>query len=986
MTTLETASTSSLGRALHGAVLQLRAHLSDPSAPIALLVPAASNGVLARRALATQGPVLRVWFETADGLLRQQLPVDIWRQLQPESPGWLRVTLANELQEANALGRFGATLRRSGWRDPLLAALSRLERDAITASDLRALSAKHAPKHVLERAELLATLLDAIAARRTKEGIASPGEITQRAIDASEPGVAAALATGAVVVGDRELSASLHQFLTSWLAKRPVVRIVCPPFGNLPPAPRGMRSACPAAAGEIEVDTSALPRSLATLSRSLFSPPSTAHGAPAPVDDSVVIAHTPDDVRECVECVRVVQRAIEDGVPLDRIAIVLPDGDRRGPLEEALERADIPTTWLVGHAAHDLLPARLLRLALEVAQGDDSVLRIYELLSHPTLDLRSQLGPDAVKGRGRWRRLLGKIDRARGLERIANAIEAMPVDEGDRVLTDEEREREVASRASLVKCTRTLDAELRALDVKGQLGQHARAWASFLKRFARVSDVRAKLLALLDPWSTSNTGPSLTRAQAFDELTSLLDREVARGNLSERSIRVLPPMYLVGGEVDVVCILGLTEGRFPKAAKEDPLLPDELLEALQQTLDRPMPLARSREDLERRRFAAAIGAARKQVWLSVPGLSFKDERPALPSTLLLEAASALLGRRARFSDLSALAVKRGSRAQSWPKDPRDAVDVLEHLIARLAAKDAGALEALGSHTTSRGVLQLHRSIARAHTGVVDAWTGLVSPSTLAAPGLDGAALSATALVELLKSLGDFFFHQMLRAYPARSLKPWTAPLERPQLEDILVTLACDATVNDPDPAKAIAAGAIAHLEAQRALGAFEHTALERARPVVGALGRALAESASDFLRSALLEGPLQIADDLPWTLSAAEGRIIATETGTALADVQRKKPERKTLVRTDRADLTLSAMALSRAKRPVDELIVFTPSNGSAGANVADVAPFVLAALRVATTSVQAGRFTLAGADAFALASERKPPDDASENDEEDAQ
>jgi hypothetical protein len=412
---------SSLGLTLTTAIARLRADVSDRSAPITVIVPAGPNGVLARRALSTQGPMFRVWFETADGLLRQQLPIDVWRDKQPEPAGWLRVTLgrllANDVDVRRALGTYATTLSRRGWRDPLVGAVQRLERDEVTAAQLRALA--HAPAHVRERGELLATLLDAIDAARANENIASPAFLTEQAIaalDRREPGVGASLARGAVVVGDRELSASLHRFLSHWLAGRPVVRVVCPPFHNLADASRGMRSACPRNTPDVAVDTSALPAELQRLTSSLFVrhatglPSSgavtvtvtvTGSGTVRSASDDVVFARTPDDVRETAECVRVVQRAIDNGTPLDRIAIVLPDGNQRGPLEEALDRASIPTTWLVGHAARDLMPARLLRLALDIALGDDTVARVHELLSHPALDLRSQLGPEAIAGRAR---------------------------------------------------------------------------------------------------------------------------------------------------------------------------------------------------------------------------------------------------------------------------------------------------------------------------------------------------------------------------------------------------------------------------------------------------------------------------------------------------------------------------------------------------------------------------------------------------------
>src|SRR5262249_15030463 len=162
-------------------------------------------------------------------------------------------------------------------------------------------------------------------------------------------------------------------------------------------------------------------------------------------------------------------------------------------------RAEIAATWLLGEPARGLPAARLLRVAVDIACADETPYRLHELLSHPALNLRGALGPVAVTGRGRWRRLLSHIVRARGLDGIVAGIERMPMDdEGD----PEALERERAARAALVESTKTVAAALEPFRKSQPLAGHARAWCTFLRSLARPSESRGRLLALLEPLAT----------------------------------------------------------------------------------------------------------------------------------------------------------------------------------------------------------------------------------------------------------------------------------------------------------------------------------------------------------------------------------------------------------------------------------------------------------------------------------------------------
>ncbi|MCK6548196.1 hypothetical protein L6R52_20270, partial [Myxococcota bacterium] len=731
----------------------------------------------------------------------------------------------------------------------------------------------------------------------------------------------------------------------------------------------------------VDVDVEGAPPALAAIHARLFTRTSSGGSVDPSSTSGVVFARTPDDVREPAECVRVVMRAALEGTPLDRIAIVLPDGAERGPLEQALDDAGIPATWFVGGPARELMPARLLRVAIDVAVGDATPLRLYELLGHPALDLRRVLGPDAVKGRGRWRRLLSSIRGARGLTRIVRGLEALPAPDG----APEELERERAARTSLLASLGALLPALEGLDVRAPLGAHVRALSRFVERFARRSEARSRLLALLEPYGRSRSGPHLSLSSMRTELDAILANELPRGALTERSVRVLSPMHLVGAELDVVCLLGLTEGRFPTERREDALLPDHLLAALSTTVGRTLSSSRAHDDVERRRFAAVAGATRRSLWLSSPALDFETERPALPSSLALAALSACLGRRTTYGELAKHQVRAGSRARVFTDRPDEALGEAEHLLARVHRDPAALAAVLATHPTSRGLLQLHTSMKRvADGGPLDAWTGLVPRDVLSAPGLDGAPVRLGVLEAMIDAPATLFFRHMLDAWAPARLEPWGPPLGPPALAARVADAAHGDPITEPAVTDVILTRVEAALTDALELGAFNPEELDEARPIVRALSASLVEAAEGYLRASP-EDPaeLKLTDDLPWTLAELRGRRVVDAAGTALVDVVLRQ-KNKTKVADEQRALALSALALERAGAALDAIAVVRPDGGGGREELAKFVDVLLDALRTGTTRTAAGVFPMAGDHTFALGGDAAAGDE-DEDEEEDA-
>ena len=113
-----------------------------------------------------------------------------------------------------------------------------------------------------------------------------------------------------------------------------------------------------------------------------------------------------------------------------------------------------------------------------------------------------------------------------------------------------------------------------------------------------------------------------------------------------------------GREFGVVFLPGLAEGLFPQRMLEDPLLLDELREAVSAHL----PLRKQRVSDERMRLHLAVAAARDRLIVSYPRMEVAEARPRVPSFYALELPRAVEG------SLPGAEGVRGSRHET-PRPP-----------------------------------------------------------------------------------------------------------------------------------------------------------------------------------------------------------------------------------------------------------------------------------------------------------------------------
>ena len=416
-------------------------------------------------------------------------------------------------------------------------------------------------------------------------------------------------------------------------------------------------------------------------------------------DDRFEFFSAPGEGLEAVEIARRIIRLAGEGIAFDQVAILLRNADRYQPMiEDALRRARIPAWFSRGTARPH--PSGRAFLALLLCAGERlSASRFAEYLS---LGQVPEI-PAAKKWVAPEDELLGPTEKA-----LDNEV-AEPPAEADRP-TPRRWERLLVDAAVIGGKDRWerrlngLEAEFvlqeKPLDELRNLKQFAlpligildalpatalwSVWLEQLSELARVSlrDPDPVLAVLAELAPMGDVGPVALEevAEVLSERLRFLRREPPSQRWGHVFVGSIEEAR--GREFGVVFLPGLAEGLFPQRMLEDPLLLDELREAVSAAL----PLRKERVGDERMRLHLAVAAARDRLVVSYPRMEVAEARPRVPSFYALELPRAVEGSLPELKAFEDRARDAAPARLNWPapKEAADAIDDAEYDLVAIA--------------------------------------------------------------------------------------------------------------------------------------------------------------------------------------------------------------------------------------------------------------------------------------------------------------
>jgi len=498
----------------------------------------------------------------------------------------------------------------------------------------------------------------------------------------------------------------------------------------------------------------------------------------------------PGEGMEAVEIARRILRLAGEGVRSDQIAILLRNPERYQPMiEDALSRAGIPAWFSRGTARPH--PSGRAFLALLLCKGEGlSASRFAEYLSLGQIPEKPRaadwvapedelLGPlsneegerapenDRPTPR-RWERLLVDAAVIGGKDRWERRLCGL---EAEFIL----QEKPVDEIQNLKNFALPLIGRLDALPSSALWG----VWLEQLAELARASlrdpDPVLAILAELAPMQ--DVGP--VGLEEVAEVLSERLRFLRRDPPAQRWGRVFVGSIeeARGRQFGVVFLPGLAEGLFPQKTLEDPLLLDELREAVSKHL----PRRSDRVAEERLLLRVAVAAARDRLIVSYPRMEVAEARPRVPSFYALELPRALEGSLPELNTFETQAREAAPARLNWPapKNAADAIDDAEFDLVAIAKgrKEPGSLHYLvevNPHLVrslrARG--RRWRAKWRAEDGLITLEAAALE--TLGTHRLNARAWSPSALERFATCPYQFALHGIYGLRPRQE----SAPLEQ----------------------------------------------------------------------------------------------------------------------------------------------------------------------------------------------------------------
>ena len=526
--------------------------------------------------------------------------------------------------------------------------------------------------------------------------------------------------------------------------------------------------------------------------------PAPPDGAPRPMPAHVTLRRAPDPEEEVRAALRSVLASADTGVPLHEHAILVRDLDPYGRIiHEQAAAAGIP---IAGPEARTLRDTMLGRFLTTVLGLDAATMHRDEyvawLTSAPLLDP----GTGERAHTTRW----DVLTRSAGL--IADGATFLPA--LDAFIT--QRRADLAS-------TPAEDATAGKRRAIGRDLDDTTALRAFTATFLTAVDAperqswsawvawcRSLVATYLGPETRRRNWPDADAEAAqridalLDTLTELGAESIARSTFAEtltleldgpgEAIGRFGTGVFVGRVTDAigttfanVTILGVTDGRFPAARRDDALLPDRARRA------GGLVTRTQRRAHDRYAFLAAVAAGRTTT-CSFPVADPRRQRVALPSRWLVQWAAERAGTHIGAEALRTMA-------------PTEWLDVIVSFAASITAEPAlhradaelGALLAGAAPADPA----LDRALAAARARRADALTPHEGDVGTDLPILTGVSVSPTSLERWARCPRSFFFEKVLGLTDVQ--RPEALDSIRPDERGSLVHVVLDRFISEARP-------------------------------------------------------------------------------------------------------------------------------------------------------------------------------------------
>ena len=545
------------------------------------------------------------------------------------------------------------------------------------------------------------------------------------------------------------------------------------------------------------------------LSDALFEAPRT---SPGPEGTDVIRWMTaPGESSETRSVARRILEAARTGVPLDEMAVVIPQPDVYAPMiADLFTRAQIPFKL---HPSLPLGTGRMARsLLLLLASRDFERGALLEFLTFAPVPLSEKTGEFKAPHPSAFDQLTRELKVVSGIDRFRKALDHFVVEESKAQGGSEAhrmlRRRRVETARALRATVLNLHAALAFTQEKLTLDEWSKRLLDLTRDWIRPTSrlEEDELVLVNETIEELGSLATVSPAVPFERVLSVLEAQFERKRrpLEERArigVHVGSPEALAGARFQFVAVLGLVEGRFPGVFRPDPFLLDPERRALSEDalpvkppkpvtqrsffdddepspaadLGLPLPTTETRAAQTRRLFSRTLRAERALL-LSYPRADEQTGRERLPSLFLMAALQAALGRPVTAEDLHRTASEdeEGKLDQDLGLDfgERDTEAVSRYGFSAISWLEAGRPFLRSAHLLSRG-----RS-AKSPTPY-DGYIGDDGPSDPRLdPILGGHAISASRVA----AFGECGFRYFLR-YVLR-LEPAIEPEERRKLDPL----------------------------------------------------------------------------------------------------------------------------------------------------------------------------------------------------------